>query len=205
MPRTQGAKGAAHAQRRAALLARLRERLSEPGAMHASWRQLAAAAGVSLSTMTLYFGDRAAVVRAMLEDQLEHGGAHLAAMARPEANLAASVRGALHHLTDGLSHGGLSRSWAMSLAQCLRHPALGPAFLDNALEPTLRAVEQRLQAHIDRGEMRGGARPAALMLVAPLLLAHLHQSELGGSDTRPLDLDGLIEDQATAFLRAFSP
>lgn len=202
LARTQGARDARHAERRSALIARLRERLGRQGATHASWRDLAAAAGVGLSTLTHYFGRRDDVVRAVMEDDLRAGAEPLAVMATPSGPFAASIRDAVTHLAAGLSHGGLSRSYATGLVQSLRHPTLGPVFLETALEPTIRAVEARLQAHLDAGEMIGDARASALMLVSPLLLAYLHQSELGGCDTRPLDLGDFAARHAAAFVRA---
>jgi AcrR family transcriptional regulator len=203
MPRTEGARDARHAERRRAMIDRMRARLGEAGATHASWRELAAAAGVGLSTLTHYFGRRDDVVRAVMEQDLEDGAEPLAVMALPTGPFERSIRDAVSHLAAGLSFGGLSRTFATGLVQCLRHPSLGPAFLDMALEPTIRTVEARLQAHIDRGEMQGDPRAAALMLISPLLVAHLHQHELGGTRTRPLDLESFGRDVADRFIRAY--
>ena len=98
------------------------------------------------------------------------------------ARVAQSIHEAVEHLAAGLSHGGLSRGYATGLVQCLRHPSLGQMFLESALEPTIRAVEARPQAHVDMGEMVGDPRSAALMLISPLLVAHMHQSELGADE-----------------------
>jgi AcrR family transcriptional regulator len=201
--RTEGARDARHAERRLAMIRRLRERLGEAGATHASWRELAAAAGVGLSTLTHYFGRRDDVVRAVMEQDLEDGREPLRVMATPTGSFEVSIQDAARHLAAGLSHGGLSRTYATGLIQCLRHPILGPAFLDSALEPTIQAVQARLQAHIDRGDMTGDARAAALMLLSPLLVAHLHQSELGGAHTRPLALEVLTDEVARRFVRAY--
>lgn len=165
------------------------------------WRELAAASEVGLSTLTHYFGRRDDVVRAVMAEELERGAEPLAIMATASGAFATSIRDAVRHLAAGLSHGGLSRSYATGLVQCLRHPTLGPAFLESALEPTIRAVEARLQTHIDRGEMIGNARAGALTLISPLLMAHLHQSELGGNQTRLLDLDAFAGMHADAFIR----
>ncbi|OYW46957.1 MAG: hypothetical protein B7Z08_05315 [Sphingomonadales bacterium 32-68-7] len=204
MARTEGARDALYHERRLAMIRRLRARLGEPGATHASWRELAAAAGVGLSTLAHYFGRRDDVVKAVMEQDLADGAEPLAVMAAPSGPFGPSVRDAVGHLAAGLSHGGLSRTYATGLVQCLRHPSLGPAFLDTALEPTLRAVEARLQAHVERGEMAGDPRSGALMLVSPLLMAHLHQTELGGLGTRALDLDAFCEDVAERFIRAYA-
>lgn len=202
MARTVGARDARHAERRGAMIAKLQERLGQAGATHASWRELAAAAGVGLSTLTHYFGRREDVVRAVMAEELERGAEPLAVMATASGDFSSSIKDAVRHLAAGLSYGGLSRSYATGLVQCLRHPTLGPAFLESALEPTIRAVEARLQTHIERGEMTGDARAGALMLISPLLVAYLHQNELGGCATRPLELNDFADAHADAFIRA---
>jgi hypothetical protein len=74
------------------------------------------------------------------------------------------------------------------------------------LEPSLVTLEARLQRHAARGELRHeNARLAALQLLSPVLLAVLHQRELGGAQCRPLDLSTFIEPHVDAFVRAWSP
>lgn len=183
---------------------RLRERLSQRGAALASWRELAMAAGVSLSTMSHYFGRRDDVVRAVMEDDLRQGAEPLATMARPSGPFAVSIADAVEHLAAGFQYGGLGTMFAIGLTESLRHTELGPVFLTNSLEPTLSAVEQRLRHHINAGEMRDvDPRDAAIALVSPILLAFLHQQELGGLEVRPLSLPEFLNEHANAFVRAW--
>ena len=46
-------------------------------------------------------------------------------------------------------------------------------------------------------------RHAALMLLSPLLLALLHQNDLGGTRCRPLSLPALIDEHVRVFARAY--
>ena len=203
MARTTGSRNADYAERRAELIARLRGRLSKRGAALASWRELAAAAGVSLSTMSHYFGRRDDVVRAVLEDDFRRGSEPLATMAKPTGPFAASIADAVAHLATGLRY-GVGAMVSIGLTEGLRHADLGPAFLTLSLEPTLAAVEARLAAHIAAGEMRDvDPRGPAIALVSPILIAFLHQQELGGCELRPLDLDALCQEHAAAFARAW--
>lgn len=203
--RKQGSRNLAYAERRAALIERLRARLGDREAGLASWRELAAAAEVSLSTLTHYFGRREDVVRAVMEDDFRRGAEPLATMAQPSGPFAQSIADALRHMAGGFRHGGLGAMFATGLIEGLRHPSLGPAFLDHALEPTIAAVEARLAAHMAAGEMRDGdPRGPALALIAPVLLAFLHQAELGGAERRPMQLDAFLTEHAAAFVRAWS-
>lgn len=204
MARRQGTRNARYEERRAELVARLRVRLEKRGAAPPSWRELAAAAGVSLSTLSHYFGRREDVVRAVMEHDLASGAEPLAIMAAPSGPFAQSIADALQHMAEGFRYGGLGAMFARGLIEGLGHQTVGPAFLQSALEPTFAAVERRLQAHIDRGEMRVvDPRGPAVALVSPVLLAFLHQQELGGATVRPLDTEALIHEHGAAFVRAW--
>ena len=204
MARKEGTRNARYEERRAELVARLRARLEQRTDAPPSWRELAAAAGVSLSTLSQYFGRREDVVRAVMEDDLAAGAEPLAMMADPSGPFAHSIADALQHMAAGFRHGGLGGLFARGLIEGLRHEAIGPAFLQSALEPTLSAVERRLQVHIDRGEMLAvDPRGPAIALVSPVLLAFLHQYELGGQVVRPLDTEAFLSEHAKAFVRAW--
>ena len=87
----------------------------------------------------------------------------------------------------------------------MRDATLGPAYINEILEPTLKAVEARLARHRAEGELRScDLRHAALALIAPPLLALLHQGELFGSLCRPLDINAFLKDHLDGFLRAYS-
>ncbi|SEM21475.1 hypothetical protein SAMN04515666_108197 [Bosea lupini] len=203
--RKRGTRNLAYDERRAALIERLRARLGNREVGLASWRELAAAAEVSLSTLTHYFGRREDVVRAVMEDDFRRGAEPLAIMAQPTGPFAQSIADALRHMADGFRHGGLGAMFATGLIEGLRHPGLGPAFLDYALEPTIVAVEARLGAHMAAGEMRAvDPRGPAIALVAPVLLGFLHQGELGGAERRPMDMETFLRDHGDAFARAWS-
>ncbi|MDP3505037.1 MAG: TetR/AcrR family transcriptional regulator C-terminal domain-containing protein [Myxococcales bacterium] len=116
-----------------------------------------------------------------------------------------SLIGVLGYILSGLTDSGLAELHVLGLRSGLKHPALGPAYLTEVLEPSLVALETRLQRHAARGELRGeNTRVAALQLVSPVLLAVLHQRELGGTTCRPLDLPAFLEPHVDAFLRAWS-
>jgi AcrR family transcriptional regulator len=206
MPRITGARNHSYDAKKQELLVRLRDRLGQVGAMHASWRELAFAAGVSLSTLTHYFGRREDIVRAVLKDAHDGGSEPLQVMATPIAGLHASILAALQHLAGGLTFGGVDTLLAIGFAEGLRDPSLGPSFVADTLEPTITAVAMRLKAHQERGEMRADCDPrsAALALISPLILAHMHQHDLGGAASHPLDMPAFIAQHAAAFVRGYA-
>ena len=195
MGRTTGSRNADFEATRVRLLERVGRRLlARDGAM-VSLRELAAAADVSTATLRHYFEDRETLISAYLEHCHRQGTGYLLLVASHplQEDAATSLRWALDLIRVGLENSALSRIHALGLQAGLGSPVLGPAYLENLLEPTLRCVEARIERHQARGELVGReARLIALQLVAPLLLAVLHQGALCGEQLRPLDTRELV-------------
>ena len=205
MPRPRGAPNADHDAKRAALLDRLLTALTE-SREPPSLRGLAAAAGVSTPTLRHYFGDRDAVLAAVFAHCRRRAAGELRTAATPAGPVAASVHGLLEHAAAGFAHAGLGRLHELGLREGLTGPAAAAAYLSDVLDPTLDAFAARLAAHVAAGELRPlDPRRAAVQLLAPLLVAHLHQRGLGGADGRPLDLPALIAETADTFVRGNRP
>jgi AcrR family transcriptional regulator len=185
------------------MLDKLNARLTTRDAMHASYRELAEAAGVSLSTLQHYFGKRVDIVAAVFADARERAEPFLAELRKPKASFAESVHDALAFTRVGMEHFGLSSLFAMGLSEGLRHSVLGPHFVSDVLEISIEAIAARLAAHQAAGQMRGDVDPraAAIQLLSPLLFAFLHQKELGGEAQWPLDMDRFLADLADGAIR----
>ncbi len=206
MGRPPGSRNATFEARRAELLRGVRARLLEPDGARASFRDLAAAAGVGPATMRHYFGTRTGVIEAALEQIYGEGLPYLMMVTQPpDAPLRPSLERLLAMVARGMS-GGLGEVHALGLAAGLRDPDLGPAYLDRVLEPTLQAFEAHLAHHAARGEMRPGIdlRVAALALLSPIVLGALHQHELSGARCRPLDVSALVAQHLDAWLRGYA-
>lgn len=172
-----------------------------------SLRQAARSAGVSVPTMRHYFGDLDGVVAAAFELMAAQGEPYarrLAGEVDPPGPFEPSVRWMVRYIHDGWQ-AGVGRLNAAGIARGLESEPRGQAYLDAVLEPLLQAVERRLAVHIERGEMRRvDPRQAGLSLVAPLLLAWLHQDALGGAGCRPLDRDAFAEGHVAGWLRGYA-
>jgi AcrR family transcriptional regulator len=173
-----------------------------------SLRDLAAAANVTVPTLHHYFGGRAQVVDAILEEQLRLGGHGLAAQRTSGQPFSASVRDYAHALVRALATPRdvrLGDLFAVSLAEGLVDPLISGSTLRHILDPTIETLQARLGDHIARGEMIDtDTRSAALMLMSPLLLASLHQNQLGGARHAPLALEEMADEVSAAFVRAFA-
>lgn len=203
MAKTKGAKSSDHAEKRANLLRRFRERLTARNLPPPSLRELAAEAGVTVPTVRHYFGRRDDLIVAVMEDFRIVGEPHLVQARLADWPFAESIDMLVRAIAVGLAM-GVSELHAMGLREGLRHDRLGPAYLLQILEPTILAIEARLRQHQDRAEMRpGDTRTAAIGLLSPLVIAHFHQQELGGTQTRPLDRDAFLAEHIDAFVRAY--
>lgn len=172
-----------------------------------SLRQAARAAGVSVPTMRHYFGDLDGVIEAAMALMREQGRPYelrLSGAEEPPGPLETSVRWLVRFVHNGWQI-GVSRMHAAGIARGLETESRGRAYLDALLEPLLQAVEARLRIHIERGEMRpADPRQATLSLMAPLVLAWLHQDALGGATCRPLDRQSFADGHVAGWLRGYA-
>lgn len=208
MGRPIGSKHPDYERKRAALAEAALPRLLADGG-ETSLNELAEAIGVSVPTLKHYFGDRSGLVAAAWRRQAELARPHLQNAATPSANdLETSLRDFLSELVRAWRAFGVGRVFAVGLGSGLHDAAVGPAYLDGVLEPTLQALERRLRRHAELGQLRvraadgEGLRAAALVLLSPVVLALLHQDALGGATCRALDVDAFVEFHLAGFLRA---
>lgn len=170
-------------------------------------RELARAAEVSTPTLRHYFPSRESLIAGVLE--ADHAAAlpFLHAIAAGELPaLRTSLLEVLRYILSGLIEFGVLELHVLGLRTGLKNPTLGPAYLTQVLEPSLLALEARLERHAARGELSlPEPRVAALQLLGPLLLLVLHQEELGGARCRPIAVDDFLPAHVDAFIRAWGP
>jgi len=207
MSRTVGARNAQFDERRSALIAKARERLSLQTGEPPSFRELALAAGVSVTTLRHYFGSREALIKAVFSYYLQTGQKHLDRAKAPDSadvDLQGSLQVFLSRVVVGWTQGFVGDLHRIGLSEGLRNPRTALDYLNEVLEPTLQALEQRLQNYAAQGVILDcDTRHAALMLLLPLLLALLHQHDLGGTRCRPLAIPALIDEHVKVFVRAY--
>lgn len=206
MARPQGSRNQNYEQERERLATLIMKRLMEPDGATASLRALAASCQVSPPTLRHYFEDREGAIEAAFAHALSSGENHLQVARDVELGPAQEALTALLRFTAlGWERFGVGDIFRCGLGLGLGHERLGPAYIDHLLEPMLQAFEQRLALHKERGELVQGLelRSGALILLSPLMMALIHQRELGGRKRRPLDLEQLIKSQVEAFMKAY--
>jgi AcrR family transcriptional regulator len=196
MGRTVGARNADFDQRRKALIEKARLRLSSQDGSVPSFRELALAAGVSVPTLRHYFGTREALIKAVFANALEGASVHLQ-RARSTEHEGEALEPALASFLQRVVKG-----WTTGQVGSLHR--IGLAYLVDVLEPTLQALETRLRGYVAQGVVVDcDPRHAGLMLLSPIILALLHQHDLGGTRCRPLDINALIDEHVRVFARAY--
>ena len=209
LARTKGARNTDYEAKRRELLGRLLPRFVDRVQGRPSFRQFAAAAGVTMPTLRHYFGDRSDVVAALLEEYRRLGDRRLELVAQPTGDFETSIDAFAQELVAGMQASGgpvrLGDVFAASLAEGLMDPEISPLALRYIVDPAVAALERRLAAHIARGEMREttDVKAAALTLIAPILLAVLHQDQMKGAGEHPVVLPALAGEVAAAFVRAY--
>lgn len=207
MGRPAGRQNADYEASREALLERLAAQVVQPHGAQASLRELARAAGVTPPTLHHYFGTREDVLEAVLKHLRSRGERFLemAANFPVRGGVKASLQWLLSSLVMGWQ-AAVGAIHGLGFSAGLGDERLGPAYVNEVLEPTLQATEARLKRHIEAGELeRCDVRHAALELIAPVVLGLFHQDNLFGSRCRPLELEPFLRDHLKRFLRAYAP
>lgn len=209
MGRPIGARNPDYEAKRAALADAALPRLMADGG-GTSLNEFAAELGVSVPTLKHYFGDRPGLIAAALRRQSELARPFVEPLATPSSrDLSTSLVGFLRALVRAWRPFGVGRVFTVGMAAGAYDAAVGPAYLDGVLEPTLQAIERRLQAHARAGALRvgpddaGGLRAAALALLSPVVLALIHQDALGGANCRNLDVEAFVATHVAAFIRGW--
>ena len=205
MARPRGRRDEAYETRRDELLDRLEARLISPDGHLAGLRALAESVGVSYPTLRHYFGSRAGILEAFFARRAKEGASHVDQMSRAELPFAASIAEAANTIAGATRITQFRSLHDIGLREGLLQNEAGTLYLDSIFEPTLQAIEKRLEAHMLRGEMRPtNARFAALSLLSPIILGSLHQHSLAGAALRPLDLDAFASQLAERFIAAYA-
>lgn len=207
MARTPGARNLDYAEQRLALARKVRNGVMAGPGPSSSLREMAAAAGTSVTRLRHYFGDREGVLQAVMESARVDFSPYLV---RATAIVPGDVRASLRQYFAGFQVAwfkfGVGRFEAFALAAGLAEARLGPTYVEQQLEPLLQTAEHILQRHVDRGDLGPlDARTAALQLLSPVVLGLFHQDSLGGSHCRPLDVPAFVEAHVETFLRAYPP
>lgn len=196
MPRPLGRRNPDYDEKRERLVRDLTEFVLGTDLTRPSFRQLAHAGNVAEPTLRHYFGDRDGVATAILALLGEQAQPLMQAVATPTTDATAAVDAYIDLSRIGVTSGGFGRAHCFGLVEGVADERVGEAYLELLLEPSLKALEARLEPYLGVAAGSSKARAAALMMFAPMLLAVIHQQLLGGAKTAPMDLDAMFDSLA---------
>jgi AcrR family transcriptional regulator len=202
MPRTAGARNSDYELARDRLLDAVIPRLTVAVADRPSFRELADHAQVSVSTLRHYFADREGLVIAAFTRMHDLGREHMEASVLL-ASLPAeeALRAYCENLLLAWQSFGVGAMLSTALAEGMNQPRLGPAYVQELLEPMIQGCEALLGGLVEAGSLPPlDTRLGAIQLISPLFVALLHQDTLGGVACRPLDLGAFAPAHVRAFL-----
>lgn len=200
MGRPRGSRNADYEAKREDLAKKVVRSLVTSPSSHASLRELARAADVSVSTMRHYFDDREGIIEAALEQMGTRAVSHLdEAVTDLDGNLHDRLITFTRAIAGAWTSHRVGRAHAIGMAEGL-YASTGPSYVNGLLEPFLEATETVL-TQIEEDGLAGidDRRHAALALLSPLFVALMHQESLGGASDRPLDLDAFLEAHIRRF------
>jgi AcrR family transcriptional regulator len=204
MGRIKGSLSKDHADKREALLLKLREHVERGNAIGLGLRNIAEVMGVTVPTVRHYFGSRRGAIQALMQTYMREGEPHMAIMREPVGNFPESIRAATDFLIKGFEMSPLPQIHSFGLAEGFSDQELADSYVRDLLESALSAIGDRLKVHMERGEMmKLDPRIAAIYFISPILMSFLHQCGLNGRNTYPTDLRALAEGHAEAFIRAY--
>jgi AcrR family transcriptional regulator len=189
MPRPAGARNHDFDEKRAALLDTLTDFALAAALTRPSLRQFAIAAHQSEPTLRHYFVDRQGLVIEIIGNLNKRAQVTWEMAARPAANPADAVNDYLTFSQAGMEKGVFNRFHAFALIEAFADDTVGKVYLDQILEPSLKAFSDKLRntpgATRDEAELRA----ATLLASAPLLVLGMHQELLGGKNVAPIDMN----------------
>ena len=160
-----------------------------------SLRQFAIRAGVSEPTLRHHFGDRRGVVIAILNYFAQQADPFLTLSAQSGETLEEAISGYTQLALGGFENALFIQAHAFALVESIHDPEVARAYLEIIIEPSLRAIETRLQPHLSsKGYDENAIRHAALCLYSPSLFTALHQTLLKGQQARPLDMNAFMSN-----------
>ncbi len=194
--RTRGAKNADFEASKSAIVRTVAGFVISTPGPH-SFRSLAAASGLNTGTVRHYFGDAAGLIREVLK-QLHSNAEPFLRKAKQDVP-ADAHEACLQFLMSVVFawRQGLGAIHQLGMLYGLSNKDFGPSYLELVLEPTLATAEVRFASLVERGViLPTDVRAAALSLVAPVVLALMHQDAFGGGAVHPLDVVAFAKQHA---------
>lgn len=180
---------------------------SEKGFAATRMDEVAARAGLSKGALYLYFPDKVALLKALVQATAGNVvGAAAAMIEAHEGPMALLLPAILGLLAEAIETTTIASVIRLVLTEGRAHPEIGKAYLDNVIGRGLRLMEGLVARGVVRGEFRR-VDPAMTVrsFIAPMLLAALWKSTFEPLGGAPLPARALAAHHAELILKALKP
>jgi len=190
-------------ERPAEILAAALELFAEKGFSATRMDDVAARAGLSKAGVYLYFKDKTALLKALVE---EMAGANVAvarniveAHQEPVSPLIATI---LAFLASQVRHTRFPEIIKIVIAESRAHPEVGRLYLDSVIGQGLPLFEGLIRRGIASGEFRAvDPAFAARAMIGPMLLAIIWKTVFEPIGAEALDIEAYAAQHADIFLK----
>jgi AcrR family transcriptional regulator len=180
---------------------------SEKGFAATRMDEVSALAGLSKGALYLYFPDKVALLKALVQ---ETAGSVIGAAAMmisahqgPVAPLLPMILG---FVGEKLETTNIASVIKLVLSEGRAHPEIGRAYLDNVIGRAFPLMESLIARGMASGEFRNvDAAMTVRSLIAPMLLAAFWKSTFEPLGAEPLSARALAAHHADLILRALKP
>lgn len=194
--------------RPAEIIAAALELFSEQGFSATRLEDVAARAGLSKAAIYLYFDDKTALLKAVVEATVgasierARATASAAGAAGPVAPL---LRQMLATVATAMHATRLPHVIKLVISESRAHPEIGRYYLENVIGRVMPTVQALIERGIASGEFRNlDAGLAVKSLIAPMLLAAMWKSVFEPIGAAELDVQALAAQHADIIVRGLS-
>ncbi|MBL8789894.1 MAG: TetR/AcrR family transcriptional regulator [Rhizobiales bacterium] len=193
--------------RPAEILAAALSVFAEKGFSQARMEDVAARAGLSKGALYLYFPDKVALLKALVQQAI---GGQISLAAEMLAQLNGPVSPLVIHLAQILASRVQDTPFPyilkLVIAESQAHPEIGRFYLENVIRQAMPIIEALLARGIAAGEFREVNVPHAVKsLMGPFLLSALWRSVFEPLGAEAVDVRGLITQHVDIFLKGLRP
>jgi AcrR family transcriptional regulator len=189
------------------ILAAALELFSKKGFSATRMDEVAARAGVSKGVIYLYFPDKSALLKALVQQATGGQIAQVAQLAEfRDGPVAPLIRQLIAQIAQRIETTELPSIIKLVIAESRTHPAIGKFYLDNVIRIALPILERLIQRGVTSGEFRAvNAQHAAKCLMGPMLLSVIWRSVFQPLGAEAMDIKALAAQHADLFLGGLEP
>lgn len=180
---------------------------SEKGFAAARMEDVAARAGVSKGAIYLYFPDKSALLKSIVQQAI---GEQIAVAARMADHIEGPVAPVMAQLAGMLAHRiettDLPSIIKLVIGESRAHPEIGQYYLDNVVKLALPLLERLLSHGIATGEFRAvDPNLTVKCMIGPLMLSALWHAVFVPLGAAPYSVAALADQHMDIFLRGLRP